>query len=86
MSLFLITLLIFCLVMAGMAVGVMNGRAPIKGSCGGMGALGVDTACEICGGNPQRCDEQTREPKARPSDAALYYAADTQAADKAGDN
>ena len=86
MSLFLITLLVFCLVMAGMAVGVMNGRAPIKGSCGGMGALGVDTACEICGGNPQRCDEQTREPQERPSDAALYYAADTQAADKAGDN
>ena len=86
MSLFLITLLVFCLVMAGMAVGVMNGRAPIKGSCGGMGALGVDTACEICGGNPQRCDEQTRDPKARASNAALYYAADTRAADKAGDN
>ncbi len=86
MTLFLITLLVFCLVMAGMAVGVINGRAPIKGSCGGMGALGIDTACEICGGNPQRCDEQTREPKAPPSQAALYYAADTQAADKAGDN
>lgn len=86
MALFLITLLVFCLVMAGMAVGVMNGRAPIKGSCGGMGALGVDTACEICGGNPQRCDEQTREPQERVSTAALYYAADTQAAGKAGDN
>lgn len=89
MSLFLITLLVFCLVMVGMAVGVMNGRAPIKGSCGGMGALGVDTACEICGGNPQRCDEQTRDPKARASEASLYYAADTQVdrtADKAGDH
>jgi len=86
MSLFLITLFVFCLVMAGMAVGVMNGRAPIKGSCGGIGALGVDAACEICGGNPQRCDEQTREPKARASTAALFYEADTQAADKAGDN
>lgn len=86
MSLFLITLLVFCLVMAGMAVGVMNGRAPIKGSCGGIGALGVDAACEICGGNPRRCDEQSREPKARASTAALYYAADTQAAEKAGDN
>ena len=61
MSLFLITALVFGLVMAAMAVGVMNGRAPIKGSCGGMGALGVDTACEICGGNPQRCDEETRD-------------------------
>ena len=86
MTLFLITLLVFCLFMAAMAVGVMNGRAPIKGSCGGIGALGVDAACEICGGNPQRCDEQTREPKVRASAAALYYAADTQAAEKAGDN
>ena len=25
---------------------------------GGMGALGVDTACEICGGDPNRCDEE----------------------------
>jgi len=86
MALILIILLVFCLVMAVIAVGVMNGRAPIKGSCGGMGALGVDTACEICGGNPQRCDEQTREPQERVSTAALYYAADTHAAGKAGDN
>lgn len=83
MSLFLITVFVFCLVMAGMAVGVMNGRAPIKGSCGGIGALGVDAACEICGGNPQRCDEQTREPKAQARDTALYYAADTSADQRA---
>jgi hypothetical protein len=57
----------------------MNGRAPIKGSCGGIGALGVGAACEICGGNPQRCDELTREPTVRASEAALYYAADTRA-------
>lgn len=79
MTLFLITVLVFCLVMAAMAVGVMNGRAPIKGSCGGIGALGVDAACEICGGNRQRCDEQTREPTVRAGEAALYYAADFSA-------
>lgn len=76
MSLFLITALVFGLVMAAMAVGVMNGRAPIKGSCGGMGALGVDTACEICGGNPQRCDEETRDGKTSKKSPALYYSAD----------
>ena len=26
-----------------------------------MGALGIDTACDICGGDPQRCDEETRD-------------------------
>ena len=52
MSMFLITFLVFGLVVAGMAVGVIMGRGPIKGSCGGMGALGIDTACDICGGDP----------------------------------
>ena len=76
MSLFLITALVFGMVMAAMAVGVINGRAPIKGSCGGMGALGIDTACEICGGNPQRCDEETREGDVGKKNPELYYSAD----------
>lgn len=76
MSLFLISALVFGLVMAAMAVGVMNGRSPIKGSCGGMGALGIDTACEICGGNPQRCDEETRDGEAAKKNPELYYPAD----------
>jgi hypothetical protein len=76
MSLFFISLLVICLAMAAMAVGVMNGRAPIKGSCGGMGALGIDTACEICGGDPKRCDEETREPGEARNNSAQYYPAD----------
>jgi hypothetical protein len=67
--------------MAAMAVGVINGRAPIKGSCGGMGALGIDTACEICGGDPQRCDEETRDGEVGRSTPRLYYPAD-ESADK----
>lgn len=76
MSLFLISLFVICLVMAAMAVGVINGRAPIKGSCGGIGALGIDTACEICGGDPKRCDEETRDGKAGRENPELYYRAD----------
>jgi hypothetical protein len=76
MSLFFISFLVIGLVMAGMAVGVMNGRAPIKGSCGGMGALGIDSACEICGGDPKRCDEETREPGAAGNKSTQYYPAD----------
>ena len=34
---------------------------------GGMGALGMDTACDICGGNPRVCEEETR--------AGVQYAA-----------
>jgi len=76
MTLFLVSMLVIGLVMASMAVGVIMGRAPIKGSCGGMGALGIDTACEICGGDPQRCDEETREGEVGKSNPGLYYPAD----------
>ncbi len=44
-------------VVAGMAVGVMFGRQPIKGSCGGLNNAGVDESCELCGGNPNKCEE-----------------------------
>ena len=42
--------------MLAMAIGVLMGRKPIAGSCGGMKALGMDVECEICGGNPSLCE------------------------------
>lgn len=42
-----ITFLVMLLVVAGMALGVMNGREPIKGSCGGLNA---DGRCRYCSG------------------------------------
>ena len=43
-----------------MSVGVLMGRKPITGSCGGVGAaLGEkDYKCDLCGGDPKKCDEQ----------------------------
>ncbi|MFV8817371.1 (Na+)-NQR maturation NqrM [Haliea sp. E17] len=77
MMTFLISAVVIGLVITIMAVGVLFGRAPIKGSCGGLGALGIDQACEICGGNPQRCEEETREGKSSPEPAkASFYPAD----------
>lgn len=76
---FLTTFLVMATVMGIMAVGVMAGREPIKGSCGGIGAIGIDQSCELCGGNPQRCEEETREPAgAQRGDAAKapFYNAD----------
>ena len=46
------------LMVALMAVGVIFGRKPIAGSCGGMKALGMEMECEICGGDPQQCDSK----------------------------
>lgn len=76
MTLFLISFLVMALVVAGMAVGVIAGKGPIKGSCGGMGALGIDTACDICGGDPKRCDEETRDGQVGKDSPDLYYPAD----------
>lgn len=76
MTLFLISFLVIGLVVAGMAIGVIAGREPIKGSCGGIGALGINQACEICGGDPKRCDEETRDGQAGKENPNLYYPAD----------
>ena len=53
----------FGVLIAMMAVGVLMGRKPISGSCGGVGAaLGEDDYnCELCGGDPAKCDEVTAE-------------------------
>ena len=48
--------LLMLLIVAAMSVGVMAGRKPISGSCGGLANLGVDAECEICGGNPNLCE------------------------------
>lgn len=42
-------------IVAAMSIGVMFGREPIRGSCGGLGRLGIDAECKLCGGNPSRC-------------------------------
>lgn len=74
MTLFLISFVFMGLVMAAMAVGVMAGRGPLKGSCGGMGALGMDTACDICGGNPQLCEDETRTTQSGVESSQFYKA------------
>ncbi len=76
MTMFFISMLVIGLVIAAMSVGVIMGRAPIKGSCGGLGALGIDQACEICGGDPKKCDEETRNGQVGRDNPDLYYPAD----------
>ena len=70
---FLLAMLVFILVVAGMAVGVIFSNKPIKGSCGGMSAIGIDSNCDICGGNPKVCEEETRNQAGIAAD--LFYEA-----------
>jgi uncharacterized protein len=63
MATILLTIVIVLLVFAATSLGIIFGRQPIKGSCGGMSAMsGGDGACQICGGNPSKCPENESKP------------------------
>lgn len=61
------------LVVLGMAVGVIFGRKPIAGSCGGIANLGIEKECSICGGSREKCEEVNRDKSDDVVDAALAY-------------
>ncbi|MFT6389391.1 MAG: hypothetical protein ACJAUP_002783 [Cellvibrionaceae bacterium] len=63
MTTVLLAFLLLGFVIIAMSIGVLLGRKPIKGSCGGIGAaLGEkDYNCDICGDDANKCeDQQTR--------------------------
>lgn len=68
MTLFLLTFAVILLIVIGMSVGVIFANKPIKGSCGGMSALGVDTECDICGGDPKKCEEENADSNSKTSE------------------
>lgn len=49
MKTFLLTLVLFLLLIFAMSIGYLIKRQTLKGSCGGMSALGIDKMCD--------CDE-----------------------------
>jgi len=61
MQMFLLTLLVLGLIVIIMSVGVLMGRKPIAGSCGGMSALGMETECDVCGGNQEICETEQQK-------------------------
>lgn len=58
MMTFVFTFILLAIVISVMAVGVIFQNKPIKGSCGGLAALGMSSGCEICGGDRMKCDEE----------------------------
>jgi hypothetical protein len=56
LSTFLLSFIMILLVIAGMAIGVMNGRRAISGSCGGLSGGG----CELCSGDCKKKREAMR--------------------------
>jgi hypothetical protein len=53
-STLLVTFAVMLAVIGAMAIGVMNGRKPISGSCGGLNNGG----CELCSG---KCKRETEK-------------------------
>ena len=53
----LVAFLVFGLVMAAMAVGVIFSNITIKGSCGGLGPLAAKIGMPVCecGGDSEKC-------------------------------
>lgn len=59
MDIFLVVFVVMMLLVIAMSVGVLLGRKPISGSCGGMSALGMEVACDVCKGDKSKCDKET---------------------------
>lgn len=75
MSTFIAVFLGMAVFTALMAVGVMFGRKPIAGSCGGMAAIGMESECDVCGGDKTRCDKENAKAGAASSTDMAYDAA-----------
>lgn len=61
MEMILVVFIFMLLVIVLMAVGVLFGQKPISGSCGGMSAIGMESACDVCGGDKQKCDTEKKK-------------------------
>jgi hypothetical protein len=73
MGTFLLVLFIVVLLIAAMSVGVIFGRKPISGTCGGIGALGISSSCDICGGSTQKCEDNRKASDAEVQAEDLAY-------------
>lgn len=73
MATFLLATVLFLVLFAAMAVGVIFSNKPIKGSCGGLNNVGLGSGeCELCGGNRDKCDE-VNDRKGDASSTPLAY-------------
>lgn len=72
MSTLLIVFIVMIVFVITMSAGLLLGRKPISGSCGGMAAVGMESACDVCGGDKKKCDKENKQ-AAEKSSAAEFY-------------
>ncbi|MGE4801979.1 (Na+)-NQR maturation NqrM [Yersinia hibernica] len=56
LTVFIASFVFFLLVIAGMSLGYIVKRKAIQGSCGGIGALGMEKVCDC----PEPCDARKK--------------------------
>lgn len=64
MKLFIITFILFLAMICAMAVGYMLKRRELKGSCGGISALGMEKVCDCdkpCDRRRAQMEQQGRQ-------------------------
>ena len=74
MATFILATIMFLVLFAAMAVGVIFSNKPIKGSCGGLNNIGLGGTCEICGGDLDKCEENTPDKKSDKASDLAYDA------------
>ena len=60
MVILLLSFLLVCIAVAGLAAGVLMGRKPLQGSCGGLNNFTEGEDCEFCGASRENCEEINR--------------------------
>jgi len=59
MTYFIITFAVLVLFLIFMSIGVLLGKDPIKGSCGGLGKI-MGSKCDICG-DRDKCEKRLKD-------------------------
>lgn len=76
MTTLLIVFTVMVLFIVFMSVGLLMGGKPISGSCGGMSAVGMKGACDVCGGDTSKC-ESSKDPVRQEAEDLFYDASKT---------
>lgn len=59
MTTLIVTFLFIAAIVGLMSIGVLMGRKPVQGSCGGLNNIDGMAECELCGGDRNKCEEST---------------------------
>lgn len=62
----ILAIVVFLVFFLCMALGLIFKGQPLKGSCGGVATLMGNENCEICGGDPNKCETEQKEQAVSP--------------------